>query len=191
MAQAKHMRSQSGIGTTSPQVRELRRCQDTLAICGPVIIIFGLWNLVKGLLLSSFGANSTDSPELFEAYINSLSDEQLVLVASLFLGGIFAFMAFDFILRIYVGRAAYSEGKGIRRHGRSLIAPAIVLAAGNIAFMTFAAVLTLAFSTAHPVVVLLGMVGSWLIDLASLLALFDVIRAASQAKRLRAELEGR
>lgn len=193
MAQPKHMRGPSGFGTTSPKLRELRKCQDTLTICGPAIIIYGAWNIIKGLIFTSYGRNSTDptsSSDRLTAYLSNMGDDVLFKLAIALVVLLFTFLVSDSLLRLYVGRTAYREGKGTRR-GRALVAPAIVLAVINILFMTAGAVMTLAFSSIPLVGTLLYLATSGLIDLASLLALFDVIRAASQAKRLRAELEGR
>lgn len=100
--------------------RKMRRYQNLLTVSGLGVIIFGLWSVLKTILL------------LFmkEGILSEIPDDTFVRVMFfLILGGI---LLVDVLIRLYVGLSARAEGFG-KKKGYGYVVIAILMALASLA----------------------------------------------------------
>ena len=95
---------------------QLRKNQNTLIVVGLGVIAFGVWSVIKSVLLTAFNGES----------LAALSEQGTAYVAAFWiLLGIS--LALDLRLRFYVGLAAINEGRG-RKKRKAYIVWAFLMA---------------------------------------------------------------
>ena len=85
------------------QIR-LRKNQNTLVAVGWGVIVFGIWSVIKGVLVTAFNTET-----LAEV------SEQGTPAVLMFWAILAVFLAIDLWLRLYVGLSAINEGKGKKK----------------------------------------------------------------------------
>ena len=97
-----------------PEKMQLRRDENTLMVVGSGVIIFGVWSVLKVLLLET-----TRLPEMMaEIRLEDLGFEELGLgdlswvVAAMAIVFILIGLLLDLSIRVFVGLSARAEGKG-------------------------------------------------------------------------------
>ena len=85
------------------QIR-LRKNQSTLVAVGWGVIVFGIWSVIKGVLVTAFNTET-----LAEV------SEQGTPAVLMFWAILAVFLAIDLWLRLYVGLSAINEGKGKKK----------------------------------------------------------------------------
>ena len=113
------------------EAKEIRRCKDVLRITGLGIIAFGAWNITKILMFvviekaMIYGLIS-DSIELMEEYSNEELDNIYRLCYMIFVILVLLIMICDVLIRLYVGRCAIAESKGIKKKNFYLVIAVIM-----------------------------------------------------------------
>lgn len=155
--------------------RNLRKYQNTLVISGTALIIFGVWSIMKAafLLMIPNTSMTTLFPDLKGA---ARTAAQHTAIAAIFIA-----LAVNLILRIYLGRTAIRKGRGdlpgVER--RSTIVLSWVFVAGSV--VTFIVIYELFFNSD---MMLENLVTDFLVEVTSLTATIDLMRAAYHVRAL-------
>lgn len=154
---------------SEPQIK-LRKYQNTLVVVGMGVIAFGIWSVIKTVMLTAF--NKDEMAEL------SAQGTAVEVVFWVMLG---IMLAIDLWLRLYVGLAAIQEGRGKKRK----------------AYITW--IFLMAFFSALGVVVGLAAIPSTtalgttvvtvIVEITSCVLLVEMALAAIKVKRLSRRLE--
>ena len=148
--------------------RKMRRYQNLLTVSGLGVIIFGLWSVLKTILL------------LFmkEGILSEIPDDTFVRVMFfLILGGI---LLVDVLIRLYVGLSARAEGFG-KKKGYAYVIIAILMALASLAS------LVLIFFDANEQS-LWELIVSVIVEATSLVVTIELLVAAFTVKKLKKEL---
>ena len=167
--------------------RRLRRDRDTLAIVGLGVMAFGVWSVIRAVLL--FLARI---PGLREETMNMEPLERNIAV----IGAVAALLLsvwIDLRLRLYIGRSARAEGlRGEHKTG-------YLFAAGFLALACLVMLVVMAFFQFSSMEAVRNAresgegtaLSSIIVELTSLITLIDMIAASLRVKRMTRELEGR
>ena len=103
---------------------QLRRCEDTLYVSGTVLILFGLWSLIKITLEVVF------YKEMMADIINSMQgaadDQADHFIGSLTYVLMYTAIAVDLLIRFYLGSRARRDGRG-ENAGRLYVGAAVLV----------------------------------------------------------------
>lgn len=148
--------------------RKTRRYQNLLTVSGLGVIIFGLWSVLKSILL------------LFmkEGILSEIPDDTFVRVMFfLILGGI---LLIDVLIRLYVGLSARAEGFG-KKKGYGYVVIAILMALASLTS------LVLIFFDSNEQS-LWELIVSVIVEATSLVVTIELLVAAFTVKKLKKEL---
>lgn len=148
--------------------RKMRRYQNLLTVSGLGVIIFGLWSVLKTILL------------LFmkEGILSEIPDDTFVRVMFfLILGGI---LLVDVLIRLYVGLSARAEGFG-KKKGYGYVVIAILMALASLTSLVL-----IFFDTNEQS--LWELIVSVIVEATSLVVTIELLVAAFTVKKLKKEL---
>ena len=157
---------------SEPQIK-LRKYQNTLVVVGMGVIAFGIWSVIKTVMLTAF--NKDEMAEL------SAQGTAVEVVFWVMLG---IMLAIDLWLRLYVGLAAIQEGRGKKR--KAYIAWIFLMAF----FSALGVLVGLASigSDEAPATALGTAVVTVIVEATSCVLLVEMARAAVKVKRLSRQL---
>ena len=144
-----------------------RRCQDLLMLSGLGVIAFGVWSVLKTILLFIF------RDDLLAEVPDDTFSRVFVFV---FIGLI---LLIDFSARLFVGLSARAEGSG-KKKGYAYIVFAVLIALASLTS------LVLVFFDAGTTS-LLELVVSVIVEVTSIVVVFEMLAAAFAVKKLRKE----
>lgn len=147
---------------------KMRRYQNLLTVSGLGVIIFGLWTVLKTILLLF----------LQEDMVDDLPDGLFYRV--LFFTLIGGVLLIDFLIRLFVGLSARAEGFG-KKKGYGYIVVAILIAIASLASLVL-----IFFDTADRSV--LELIVSFIVEATSMIATVELLVAAFTVKKLKKEL---
>ena len=161
-----------------------------LVISGVGVIAFGIWSIIKAALyyllipaetLAKLGQFS-QAEELHSLGFTSRE------IGAFIAGVIIFLLLLDFLLRLYIGRSAFIDGRRFRRKGPVYVILAILVSIGLIVSI-ISRVITLGAGEDDVLanVISAGNV-SVIVDVTSLLALIEMIVAAFMVRKLRRKL---
>ena len=147
---------------------KMRRYQNLLTVSGLGVIIFGLWTVLKTILLLF----------LQEDMLDDLPDGLFyrVLFLTLVGGG----LLIDFLIRLFVGLSARAEGFG-KKKGYGYIVVAILIAIASLASLVL-----IFFDTGDRSI--LELIVSFIVEATSMIATVELLVAAFTVKKLKKEL---
>lgn len=148
--------------------RKMRRYQNLLTVSGLGVIIFGLWSVLKTILL------------LFmkEGILSEIPDDTFVRVMFfLILGGI---LLVDVLIRLYVGLSARAEGFG-KKKGYGYVIIAILMALASLTSLVL-----IFFDTNEQSI--WELIVSVIVEATSLVVTIELLVAAFTVKKLKKEL---
>ena len=148
--------------------RKMRRYQNLLTVSGLGVIIFGLWSVLKTILL------------LFmkEGILSEIPDDTFVRVMFfLILGGI---LLIDVLIRLYVGLSARAEGFG-KKKGYGYVVIAILMALASLTSLVL-----IFFDTNEQSI--WELIVSVIVEATSLVVTIELLVAAFTVKKLKKEL---
>ena len=148
--------------------RKMRRYQNLLTVSGLGVIIFGLWSVLKTILL------------LFmkEGILSEIPDDTFVRVMFfLILGGI---LLVDVLIRLYVGLSARAEGFG-KKKGYGYVVIAILMALASLTS------LVLIFFDSNEQSIW-ELIVSVIVEATSLVVTIELLVAAFTVKKLKKEM---
>lgn len=150
---------------------KLRRYRNLLTISGLGVIAFGLWSVLKTIMIMLLREDVRE-------YIRQIMPDNTTVKLVVFgmLGGV---LLFDLLLRLYVGLTARSEGFG-KKKGYAYIVLAILMALGSVASIV---ILFSDASSQDP----LEMIVSFIVEATSLVILIELLVAAFTVKKLTKE----
>ena len=166
--------------------KKLRKYESNLIASGFATVLFGIWLVAKALLgaflitSNNQAADTLDIPsEVLETNSDAFGLIMIVLIVA-----VMAILLVGVLIRIYIGRSADADAKGRKKKGWAYVVWAIILAAGDIygiinTWMTVSRIN------------LVSTLFSSLLDIASLVALIDLIISAIYVKKLRKALAAR
>lgn len=105
--------------TTSPEELALRKYSGALSVLGNAIVIFGIWDMVKTVLLTVYM-----SDELRDEIFNSAPPEYLPIA----IGFVVVLAISTYMLRIYIGLSARAEAAGKKKKATYLILTVVLFA---------------------------------------------------------------
>ena len=147
---------------------KMRRYQNLLTVSGLGVIIFGLWTVLKTILLLF----------LQEDMVDDLPDGLFYRV--LFFTLIGGVLLIDFLIRLFVGLSARAEGFG-KKMGYGYIVVAILMALASLASLVM-----IFFDTADRSI--LELIVSFIVEATSMIATVELLVAAFTVKKLKKEL---
>ncbi len=177
-----------------PKQIKLRKYENILAISGVAVIAFGMWTIIKSafyLLLQPFDIEIFIPPEQLAEMEAEMGPNVDILTSGVIVGAIFFILFLDLLLRFYIGKSAYADGRARKRKRVIYVIVAIIMA---VAFANgiWATVSNLFIGEpteqSEGVEYMRGVLTSVLLDMTSLLALIELIVSAIQVRRLRKEL---
>ena len=177
-----------------PKQIKLRKYENILAISGVAVIAFGVWTIIKSafyLLLQPFDIEIFIPPEQLAEMEAEMGPNVDILTSGVIVGAIFFILFLDLLLRFYIGKSAYADGRARKRKRVIYVIVAIIMA---VAFANgiWATVSNLFIGEpteqSEGVEYMRGVLTSVLLDMTSLLALIELIVSAIQVRRLRKEL---
>jgi hypothetical protein len=146
---------------------KLRRYRNLLTISGLGVIAFGLWSVLKTILLFVFR----------EEALAALPDDVLTRVIFFVIVGVL--LLTDFAIRLFIGLSARAEGLG-KKKGYAYLVFAVLLALASAA-----SVAAIFFDTGTTSI--LEIIVSVIVEVTSLVAVIELIAAAIHVKRLGKE----
>ena len=153
----------------------LRRYSNTLAVSGAGVIAFGLWSIVKTILLSVM------HPEV----VGIIPDDDSLLPRGVYIAMMISFLVLllgiDIGFRIYVGVSARAEGNGKKKHITYLVFAVILLILSMLSLWT-----DLIFNDYDSI---LDFLAAILVEITSMAAVIELIYSAVRVRRLRRKLE--
>lgn len=148
--------------------RKMRRYQNLLTVSGLGVIIFGLWSVLKTILL------------LFmkEGILSEIPDDTFVRVMFfVILGGI---LLIDVLIRLYVGLSARAEGFG-KKKGYGYVIIAILMALASLTSLVL-----IFFDTNEQSI--WELIVSVIVEATSLVVTIELLVAAFTVKKLKKEM---
>lgn len=114
------------------ETRELRRNRDMLKITGLGVIAFGLWNMIKIFMYvmiekAAIYEMIRDSIDSDVVYTDKEMNMLYLISYIIFVVIMMLVMVFDALIRLYVGRCAILEAKGIKKGNAYLVIAAIMI----------------------------------------------------------------
>ena len=179
------MNNQNGI-----EQAKLRKYEHTLAISGVGVMAFGIWSVIKAAIYYILVPVKEVGRAFYD--MTMLPDEAAVFsdksYGYLAISGIMLFLLIDLLLRLYIGRAAFQDGRKIRRRRITYVIAAMFVTVGAIAspileFFAFGSDTASEWNQ----MVDTGSV-SVIIELTSLLVLIELIVSAIMVRKLRKRL---
>ena len=170
---------------------KLRKYEHLLVISGTGVIAFGLWSVIKALLamllnpLSQFKSLFTD--EVYDMIQEGIVSEHTIEL--LMAGFVFVGILADVLLRIYIGRRAIRDGRGTGGKRRVYLIWAVLVSLVLLLSLIQSFHLIFHPEEAADIRVIRQLSVSWIVDLTSLLALAEMIRASILVRRLRRKME--
>lgn len=147
---------------------KMRRYQNLLTVSGLGVIIFGLWSVLKTILLLF----------LKEGILKELPDDTIVrVIVFAFLGGV---LLVEFLIRLFVGLSARAEGFG-KKKGYAYIVVAILMALASL----FSLVMIFFDMNDQSITELIVSV---IVEATSLVVTIELLVAAFTVKKLKKEL---
>ena len=149
--------------------RNLRKYQNNLYVAGFAVLVLAAWGWLKGVIsisvmpVSEFGADE-------------LGDNVANIIRILITAIIAVILLVAFLLRLYISRCASAEGKG-KKKGYVYIVFAMIIAAVDIYSLIATWTLLRGFDIFTSVI-------SSLLDIMSVVVLFDVIYSSIRVKKL-------
>lgn len=154
---------------------KLRRYSTSLTISGYGVIAFGLWSIVKTILLSVM------HPEV----AGILPDEETGISRDVYIALMICIMVlllgFDLGLRIYIGLSARAEGNGKKKHITYLVFAAFLLTASLLSLLTGLDI--------DDYDSILDFLVSLLVEITSMAAVLELIYSSVRVRLLRKKLE--
>lgn len=147
---------------------KMRRYQNLLTVSGLGVIIFGLWTVLKTILLLF----------LQEDMVDDLPDGLFYRV--LFFTLIGGVLLIDFLIRLFVGLSARAEGFG-KKKGYGYIVVAILIAIASLVSLVL-----IFFDMGDRSV--LELIVSFIVEATSMIATVELLVAAFTVKKLKKEL---
>lgn len=147
---------------------KMRRYQNLLTVSGLGVIIFGLWTVLKTILLLF----------LQEDLVDDLPDGLFYRV--LFFTLIGGVLLIDFLIRLFVGLSARAEGFG-KKKGYGYIVVAILIAIASLASLVL-----IFFDMGDRSI--LELIVSFIVEATSMIATVELLVAAFTVKKLKKEL---
>ena len=164
-----------------PEKMQLRRDENTLMVVGSGVIIFGVWSVLKVLLLET-----TRLPEMMEEIrLQDLGLEETGIgdlswvVAALTMVFILIGLLLDLSIRVFVGLSARAEGKGKKQGRVYLVLSALLLVVSGLSFCSY----IYAFSRGSDQV--MDSDAAILVELTSFVTLLQMILSAVRVRRAR------
>ena len=118
----------------SPEQIIIRRSQNTLIAVGTGTILFSVWTVVRTIGMAIIlKAETINGIKQYTSNLNTHFSDNTVFV--MFIVMMILVMSVILGFRVYVGMAAISEGRGIRRRSIYLLAAFILLVLEMIGFM--------------------------------------------------------
>ena len=105
--------------TAKPEELALRKYSGALSVLGNAIIVFGIWDNIKSVLLTVYM-----SDELRDEIVNSAPPEYLPYA----IGAVVVFAILTFLLRVYIGLSAREEAAGKKKTPVYLILTVVLFA---------------------------------------------------------------
>ena len=147
---------------------KMRRYQNLLTVSGLGVIIFGLWTVLKTILLLF----------LQEDMVDDLPDGLFYRV--LFFTLIGGVLLIDFLIRLFVGLSARAEGFG-KKKGYGYIVVAILIAIASLVSLVL-----IFFDMGDRSI--LELIVSFIVEATSMIATVELLVAAFTVKKLKKEL---
>ena len=148
---------------------KMRRYQNLLTVSGLGVIVFGLWSVLKTILLLFF------KKEL----LANVPDDTLFRVILFIIIGLI--LLIDFLIRLYVGLSARTEGFG-KKKGYAYIVFAVILA-----LLSLTSLVMIFFDST--ITSITELVVSVIVEATSLVVVIELLVAAFTVKKLQKELE--
>ena len=153
---------------------ELRRQRDTLATSGLAVLVLNFWSLLRSVLFSLY-STSVPNPDSEEfAVLLEVVDPNVIAVTAI---AFFAIVLIDFVLTVYVGVSAISEGRG-RPRGYAYVVFAC-LPIVRCVFTMALVILLIGYSTS-----VMSSLSSFILDFSMLFAFIETVRSSIRTKRL-------
>ena len=171
----RHNKSDRGVsgrdlrsGVNEMKERKLRRYQNLLTVSGLGVIAFGIWSVIKTILLLFFNKELlADMPDNTLAYV----------ILYIFIG---VLLLIVFSIHLFVGLSARAEGFG-KKKGSAYIVVAILMA-----LLSLASLVTVFFKADKTS--LLELAVSVIVEATSLIVMIELLVAAFTVKKLSKEL---
>ena len=164
-----------------PEKMQLRRDENTLMVVGSGVIVFGIWSVLKVLLLET-----TRLPEMMaEIRLEDLGFEELGLgdlswvVAAMAIVFILIGLLLDLSIRVFVGLSARAEGKGKKQGRAYLVLSALLLVVSGLSFCSY----IYTYSRGSDQV--MDADAAILVELTSFITLLQMILSAVRVRRAR------
>ena len=154
-----------------------RKYQNELIVTGNGVILFGIWSLVRAIMMLLFPSDARD--QLLSASGTAVQT-QLVIILTIVL--FFILVGIDLVLRLFIGISARREAYGMKKR-RGYLGAAIVLLCAYFALDAYSVYLLPRYP-ANLVVNILYLV----IDLTSILALLWLINACVRFRKIRKQM---
>ena len=175
--------------------QNLRRYQSVLEVTGRGVIVFGVWSVLKGIMLLTLGAVGVDYYGLESSGPMSSAERIATYI------GILIALAIDLLLRLYLGRSALAESGGKRKSYAYLVVAALftVTSMTSVAYTAYSGFRAVARNGASAVVDALTVVdqpglldqfASLVLDFTSGVTTLRMVMAAVRVKRLSKALMG-
>lgn len=169
---------------------KLRKYEHALVISGVGVIAFGIWSVIKAaiyfILIPMDQLIKDDLREgVAELEVQGVTDRE---VGYLLAAAILFTLLVDFTLRLYIGRSAFIDGRRLKKKRFAYVIMAMFLAAGLVSNLVTRCV-DLGSSEASTWDSAMASANvSVIVDITSLLALIEMIVAATMVRRLRRRL---
>lgn len=177
-----------------PKQIKLRKYENILAVSGVAVIAFGVWTIIKAafyLFLNPFNLEIFISPEEIAEAKAEAGEIAGTVMSGVVIAIIFIVLLMDLLLRMYIGRSAYSDGRA--RKKKSIVYVIIAI------FIIFAFANSIGFTISNMIngttveqteaeEYMSSAFTSLFLDMTSLLALVELAFSAIQVRRLRKDL---
>ncbi|MBO4913762.1 MAG: hypothetical protein J5449_01020 [Oscillospiraceae bacterium] len=158
--------------------RELRRNENTLVVAGLGIAAFGVWSIVKMVLMMTLQADKVLAE--LDVFGESVTREQAILIVSVIA---VAIVLVDMLLRLYVGLSARKDGLGGKKKSTYIVVLCIMIVVTLFADWYSAANLSeLSEDSA------LDTLASLAVELTSTVVMIELAVAAIKVRKLRKKL---
>lgn len=157
--------------------KELRRNQYTLIITGAGVIIFGVWSLVKTLLLMVF------APSYMHTYFNPEDIWSDKLVMTIIYIIVVLISIIGLLIQLYIGRSAIKEARGKRKRSLYLVIAVIEM------FFLAVSILSTLFFLGSTEQYLLNSIVSMFIDFTLFVIFLELFISSRRLRKIRKQLE--
>jgi uncharacterized membrane protein len=176
------MSERKGTGIDSMDGRQLRHDRDVLRMVGLGVIAFGLWSVVRVFMYIAIEKSQIyDLIKNAEKTIDEITEENAdfvnTLVYFLFIAIIMIATLCDILVRLYVGRCAIAEAKGLRRGNAYLVI------AGFMALLSLLMMVSALTGLKPDADVILDRLSTLLVELTSFITLIELFAAVYRIRR--------